>query len=199
MDSSSTAALGSSLRQLGQPVIQERYYEDQASDGDCGSTGGGRSRGALLGHLLCPPLSASHQSPGRDRISQQSVRRSVDTYLGPLPANCRTPFGTGREAENGSVANLPMLVWSRVLSQIGGSVTFALFAFWAVAYMNDPPLKSVEPEAPPIEVGVLAGRDGVAFGPGIILQGNLGRLGLYGFAGTSSITGYQFSPDPSTG
>jgi len=59
--------------------------------------------------------------------------------------------------------------------------------------MNDPPLKFVEPEAPPIEVGVLAGRDGVAFGPGIILQGNLGRLGLYGFAGTSSITGYSTS------
>ena len=72
-------------------------------------------------------------------------------------------------------------------------MTFALFAFWAAAYMNDPPLKSVEPEAPPIEVGVLAGRDGVAFGPGIILQGNLGRLGLYGFAGTSSITGYSTS------
>jgi hypothetical protein len=72
-------------------------------------------------------------------------------------------------------------------------VTFALFAFWAAAYMNDPPLKSVEPEAPSIEVGVLVGRDGVAFGPGIILQGNLGRLGLYGFAGTSSITGYSTS------
>ena len=72
-------------------------------------------------------------------------------------------------------------------------MTFALFAFWAAAYMNDPPLKSVDPEAPLIEVGVLAGRDGVAFGPGIILQGNLGRLGLYGFAGTSSITGYSTS------
>ena len=72
-------------------------------------------------------------------------------------------------------------------------MTFALFAFWAAAYMNDPPLKSVQPEAPPIEVGVLVGRDGVAFGPGIILQGNLGRLGLYGFAGTSSITGYSTS------
>jgi len=69
----------------------------------------------------------------------------------------------------------------------------ALFAFWAAAYMNDPPLKSVEPKGPPIEVGVLAGRDGVAFGPGVILQGNLGRLGLYGFAGTSSITGYSTS------
>ena len=72
-------------------------------------------------------------------------------------------------------------------------MTFALFAFWAAAYMNDPPMKSVQPEAPPIEVGVLVGRDGVAFGPGIILQGNLGRLGLYGFAGTSSITGYSTS------
>jgi hypothetical protein len=47
--------------------------------------------------------------------------------------------------------------------------------------MHDPPLKSVAPEAPPIEIGVLAGRDGVTFGPGIILQGNLGRLGLYGW------------------
>ena len=70
---------------------------------------------------------------------------------------------------------------------------FALFAFWAAAYVNDPPQNSVASEAPPIEVGVLAGRDGVAFGPGIILQGNLGRLGLYGFAGTSSITGYSTS------
>ena len=39
-------------------------------------------------------------------------------------------------------------------------MTFALFAFWAAAYMNDPPLKYVASEAPPIEVGVLAGRDG---------------------------------------
>ena len=59
--------------------------------------------------------------------------------------------------------------------------------------MNDPPMKSVESEAPSIEVGVLAGRDGVAIGPGILLQGNLRRLGLYGFAGTSSITGYSTS------
>ena len=72
-------------------------------------------------------------------------------------------------------------------------MTFALFKFWAAAYMNDPPQKSVEPEAPPIEVGVLVGRDGVAFGPGILLQGNLRRLGLYGFAGTSSITDYSTS------
>ena len=72
-------------------------------------------------------------------------------------------------------------------------MTFVLFAFWAAAFVNDPPLKSIASEAPPIEVGVLAGRDGVAFGPGIILQGNLGRLGLYGFAGTSSITGYSTS------
>ena len=70
---------------------------------------------------------------------------------------------------------------------------FALFAFLAAACMNDPPMKSVESEAPPIEVGVLAGRDGVAIGPGILLQGNLRRLGLYGFAGTSSITGYSTS------
>jgi serine/threonine-protein kinase len=48
-------------------------------------------------------------------------------------------------------------------------------------------------KAPPIEIGMLVGRDGVAFGPGILLQGNLRRLGLYGFAGTSSITGYSTS------
>jgi len=72
-------------------------------------------------------------------------------------------------------------------------VTFALFAFLAAASVNDPPMKSVEWEAPPIEIGMLVGRDGVAFGPGILLQGNLRRLGLYGFAGTSSITGYSTS------
>jgi len=72
-------------------------------------------------------------------------------------------------------------------------VRFALFAFWVAAFVNDPPLKAFESEAPPIEVGVLAGRDGVAFGPGILLQGHLRRLGLYGFAGTSSITGYSTS------
>src|SRR5260370_14507849 len=59
--------------------------------------------------------------------------------------------------------------------------------------MREQSMKSVEAEERPIEVGVLTGRDGVAFGPGIILQGNLGRLGLYGFAGTSSITGYSTS------
>jgi hypothetical protein len=72
-------------------------------------------------------------------------------------------------------------------------VTLALFAFLAAACMNDPAMKSVESEAPSIEAGVLAGRDGVAFGPGLVLQGNLRRLGLYGFAGTSSITGYSTS------
>ena len=34
------------------------------------------------------------------------------------------------------------------------------------------------------------GREGGAFGKEVLLQGNLGRLGLYGFAGSSSISGY---------
>ena len=59
--------------------------------------------------------------------------------------------------------------------------------------MSGTAMNSVQSETPPIEAGVLAGRDGVAFGPGILLQGNLGRLGLYGFAGTSRITGYSTS------
>jgi hypothetical protein len=72
-------------------------------------------------------------------------------------------------------------------------VALALCAFLAAACMNGAAINSVESEAPPIEAGVLVGRDGVAFGPGILLQGNLRRLGLYGFAGTSSITGYRTS------
>jgi hypothetical protein len=80
-----------------------------------------------------------------------------------------------------------------VLAQIGGNAALALSAFLAAACMNGNAMNSVESEAPPIEAGVLAGRDGVAFGPGILLQGNLRRLGLYGFAGRSSITGYSAS------
>ena len=66
-------------------------------------------------------------------------------------------------------------------------MALALSAILAAACMNDSTMNSVQPEAPAIEAGVLAGRDGVAFGPGILLQGNLQRLGLYGLAGTSSI------------
>jgi len=68
-----------------------------------------------------------------------------------------------------------------------------LSAFLAAACMNGIAMNSVESEAPPIEAGVLVGRDGAAFGPGILLQGNLARLGLYGFAGTSRITGHSTS------
>ena len=67
----------------------------------------------------------------------------------------------------------------------------AFCALLAAACMNGVATKSPEPELPPIEVGILAGRDGISFGPGVLLQGNLGRLGLYGFAGTSSISGYS--------
>ena len=81
----------------------------------------------------------------------------------------------------------------KVLAPIGGNVALALGAFLAAACMNGAAMNSVESEAPPIEAGVLVGRDGVAFGPGILLQGNLRRLGLYGFAGRSSINGYSTS------
>jgi hypothetical protein len=74
-------------------------------------------------------------------------------------------------------------------------VALALYALLAVTCMNDAATKSVEPGPPPIEVGALVGRDGVTFGPGILLQGNLWRLGLYGFAGTSSISGYSTSDE----
>ena len=72
----------------------------------------------------------------------------------------------------------------------------ALFAFWAAAYMNDPPLKSVElgSAAHRGKLACWPGRDMASLlVPGILLQGNLRRLGLYGFAGTSSITGYSTS------
>jgi hypothetical protein len=72
-------------------------------------------------------------------------------------------------------------------------VTSALCAVLAAACMNDAAMKSAEPVPPPVEAGMLVGRDGFSFGPGVILQGNLGRLGLYGFAGTSSISGYSTS------
>src|SRR5215469_3934789 len=44
---------------------------------------------------------------------------------------------------------------------------------------------------PFIETGLLVGRDGAAFGPGVIVQFNYWRLGLYGFGGISSVSGYQ--------
>ena len=46
-------------------------------------------------------------------------------------------------------------------------------------------------QPPLIETGLLVGRDGAAFGPGVIVQFNYWRLGLYGFGGTSSVRGYQ--------
>ena len=46
-------------------------------------------------------------------------------------------------------------------------------------------------EAPLIEIGMLAGRDGAAFGPGILTQLNWNRMGFYGFAGTSHVNGYD--------
>jgi hypothetical protein len=79
-----------------------------------------------------------------------------------------------------------------VLAQIG-TTALALSAILAAGCMNGAAMNSVESDAPPIEAGVLVGRDGVAFGPGILLQGNLGRLGLYGFAGTSSTTSHRTS------
>src|SRR5215469_12613486 len=60
----------------------------------------------------------------------------------------------------------------------------------AVACMNHAK-QSSELEKPHIEAGILFGRDGVSLGPGAILQGTLGRLGLYGFAGTSSYSYYS--------
>jgi len=44
---------------------------------------------------------------------------------------------------------------------------------------------------PPVEIGMTLGRNSAAFGPGVIVQGNLGLLGLYGFAGRSSVSGYE--------
>src|SRR5215469_12219355 len=69
----------------------------------------------------------------------------------------------------------------------------ALCAALAVACANEGVIKPSEPAQPSIEAGILIGRDGVTFGPGLLLQGNLGRLGLYGFAGTSSISNYSAS------
>jgi hypothetical protein len=46
-------------------------------------------------------------------------------------------------------------------------------------------------QPPFMETGLLVGRDGAAFGPGVIVQFNYWRLGLYGFGGTSSVSGYQ--------
>jgi hypothetical protein len=78
---------------------------------------------------------------------------------------------------------MPLSVYIRlgrheVLAQIGGNTALALSAILADGCMNGAAMNSVESDAPPIEAGVLAGQDGVAFGPGILLQGNLERLGL---------------------
>lgn len=45
-------------------------------------------------------------------------------------------------------------------------------------------------KAPFIEGGVVVGRDGAAFGPGIFAQINMSRFGVYGFAGRSNVNDY---------
>jgi hypothetical protein len=72
-------------------------------------------------------------------------------------------------------------------------LAFVFCTLLAAAFINDAAVKSVDHEPPPIEVGAVIGRDGVAFGPAVLLQGNLRRLGLYGFAGTSSVSVYSAS------
>src|SRR5215472_11225920 len=69
-----------------------------------------------------------------------------------------------------------------------GCMALALCAILATSCVTDAPVKPIEQDVPAIEAGIMAGRDGVSFGPGILLQGNLLRLSLYGFAGTSSVT-----------
>jgi hypothetical protein len=59
------------------------------------------------------------------------------------------------------------------------------FAMVAMAFL------AAAARAQAIEVGMMVGRDGAAFGPGVLLQGNIGPIGLYGFAGNSSIHGYD--------
>lgn len=46
-------------------------------------------------------------------------------------------------------------------------------------------------KTPLVECGVLTGRDGAAFGPGLTCQANFKRLGFYGLAGQSHVNGYQ--------
>jgi hypothetical protein len=46
-------------------------------------------------------------------------------------------------------------------------------------------------QIPLFQAGTMIGRDGAAFGPGLVAEINpIRRLGLYGFAGTSSVRGY---------
>ena len=56
----------------------------------------------------------------------------------------------------------------------------------------DPPTD----EMPTVMIGGIAGRDGAAFGPGLILEFHpnwrkFRRIGFYGFAGRSSVYGYM--------
>jgi hypothetical protein len=46
-------------------------------------------------------------------------------------------------------------------------------------------------KGPIVQFGVMMGRDGAAFGPGLLIEVDpIPRLGLYGFAGRSSVSGY---------
>jgi len=67
-----------------------------------------------------------------------------------------------------------------------------LIALAAIAVFLDNAHAGSPVSKPPfIETGMLVGRDGAAFGPGFIVQFNYWRLGLYGFGGISSVSGYQ--------
>jgi hypothetical protein len=46
-------------------------------------------------------------------------------------------------------------------------------------------------KAPILECGMLIGRDGAAFGPGLTCQANFKRFGFYGFAGQSNVNDYR--------
>ena len=51
---------------------------------------------------------------------------------------------------------------------------------------------SQQKAVPLFRVGVAIGRDGSAFGPGVIIEGNpIERFGVYAFAGTSRVNGYD--------
>lgn len=46
-------------------------------------------------------------------------------------------------------------------------------------------------QAQDVEIGGMGGRDGASLGPSILLQGNVGPVELFGFAGRSSISNYN--------
>ena len=73
--------------------------------------------------------------------------------------------------------------------------TLNLFCFCGLIAADEigpatPPRPTVA-RMPPVMFGTVVGRDGAAFGPGILVQGNVWRFGLYGFAGRSSVGGYE--------